>query len=632
MRWQFEPEDEDAFGAARDELVSGFEATAVGAEVGWVAAQVLDFKWGYLDGDLGRWRPDEVEEILLELYPAKVMIDDEDIDTVPRAFAAFLRHLGREGVVAEAEPAAVRAEGLARRFRVEVTDPANWSFGKRLWGEAQAEGIDFSEPESLQAFMDDFNQRPFAERGAVLGGVGARREPGPAPVAGWPGHDELPPVAELEEVARSTVWCPRLQGLVAYVGPGRPVTDKGNLKLADGKALVEILGTDDPVDDRAGGRVVKTMSSTELGGVDLTYQIALEAGMLMLEGRRVVPGPNAGQAQDPLALLSLALPALLEVGPTQYRYRSHNFGWDWYAEDLDDELASLLIELYRRGPAPIDELANMFWAHLHDLYDLSDVPEEKLAFHRDLVGRSLLWALDVLAELGIVEVDGVIETPTAYGSTQWSGGVTRLAPLGTWALEGVVSGPPDDLRAGTLREATAADLLTAAADLPDAAGEAEIDTWIADHGPTAAAELVAALREASAIERGAGFRALLRIGPEAEGPVGTLADDPALAPFVTVWRIDTGLAGSATADCGGDPERFVVLLAAMIEVWGVEVAVNDWAAPMAGEEGLAPMLESSWRVRQPTTEMVLAAIAAEHRDKASAKAARKALFKRRSAH
>ena len=50
----------------------------------------------------------------------------------------------------------------------------------------------------------------------------------------------------------------------------------------------------------------------------------------------------------------------------------------------------------------------------------------------------------------------------------------------------------------------------------------------------------------------------------------------------------------------------------------------------AGSAGLPALLDASWRVRRDETEIVLAAIGAEHPDPVVAKAARKALFKHRS--
>ena len=62
MAWRFGIDDEEAFLRARDGLVAGFEATAAGRGHGWVAEQLLQFEWGYLDGDFARWTPEDVSE------------------------------------------------------------------------------------------------------------------------------------------------------------------------------------------------------------------------------------------------------------------------------------------------------------------------------------------------------------------------------------------------------------------------------------------------------------------------------------------------------------------------------------------------------------------------------------------
>jgi len=632
---RYGPDDEDAFYAARDELVSRFESSPGGHDLGWVAAQVLDFKWGYLDGDLSRWEPEEVEEILLGLYPAKVMLDPDDLDQVVIGFARFLQFLGNDKIVPESHAVrlAESLERLAPRFHAAAMDEGNWSMGKRLWSQAQSEGVDASDSDALQRFMEDFNQRSFAERDAVLGPSPAPVVPslGNAPVGSLP-PITLPPVDELESAARDTVLFERLRRLVGYVGDGRPLTDKGNLKLADGKALVDLLETGDRFDEEIGDRVYKTRSSADLGGVDLAFQIALESRMLTRRGKKLLPGPNTAWIDDPLeALYGAWLVLLNTIGPTQHRYRSERYGWDWHAEELDASLPMILIDVYRYGDTPIAEIVENMWDHLLTTFDLDDVPSEKLVFHRSLVEGSLRRAFDILSELGTVRVEDVTEVPTKYGGTDHTGGVVGLTPLGKWAVQRLASRVTSAPIVGALRESSAAELLTAAADISEAEAVAEIDAWIDHHGDDAAWQLVEALRTADETGRGIGFRALLRIGPEAADAVSRLADSPELAPFVIVWQIDTLAASPGDMDCAGDPERFIRLLGAVIELWGPTAAVTAWAGPAAGTDGLLPMVEQAWRVKLPETEQVLVTIASGHPDKSIAKMARKALFKHRSA-
>jgi hypothetical protein len=632
---RFGPDDEDAFYAARDELVSRFELSPRGHDVGWVAAQVLDFKWGYLDGDLSQWDPEDVEEILLGLYPAKVMLDRDDLDQVVTGFAGFLRFLGDERIAPEdhATRLAESVERMAPRFHAAALDEGNWSMGKRLWSLAQSEGVDPSDPDALQRFMADFNQRSFADRDAVLG---------PSPVAdvsslGGALIRPLPPIAlppadELDSAARETVWFERLRRLIEYVGDGLPLTDKGNLKLADGKALVDLLETGDRFDEEISGRVFKTRSSADLGVLDLGFRMALESKMLKRKGKRLFSGPNATWVDDPLAALYGAWLVLLNtIGPTQHHYRRHSFNWDWYAEELDASLTTILMDVYRHGDTPMEEIVEDVWGHLHTVFDLDDVPTDKLAFHRSLVEGSLRRAFDALGELGTVRVEEVVEVPTDYGSPDRTGGVVGLTPLGKWAVQRLASRVTSAPIIGALRESTATELLAAASDISEAEAVGEIDAWVEHHGEDAARQLVEALHTADETGRGLGFRALLRIGPEAAAAVSRLADDPELAPYVTVWRIDT-LGGSPDdMDCAGDAERFVRLLGAVIELWGPDAALGAWAEPAAGADGLLSMVDQAWRVPLPETEQVLAAIGSGHPDKPTAKAARKALIKYRSA-
>ena len=635
MRKSYGPDDEEAFYAARDELSSRFELSPHGHDLGWVAAQVMDFKWGYLDGDLSRWERVEVEEILLGLYPAKVMLDPDDLDQVVAGFAGFFRFLGDDGIVPAGQAArlAERVELLAPRFRVAAMDESNWSMGKRLWSQAQSEGVDPSDADGMQRFMEDFNQRSFAERNAVLG-------PLPGTDASFLGGGVirplppivLPPTGELESAARDTALLVRLRRLVDYVGAGRPLTDTGNLKLADGKALVGLLDSGDRFDTQIGDRVFKTRSSANLGGVDLAFRIAVESEMLTRKGKKLLPGPNADWVDDPLAALYGAwLVVLKTIGPTQHWYRNHRYGWDWYAEELDALLPMILIDLYRHGDTPIEEIVEDTWVHLHARFNLDDLPSDKSAFHRSLVEDSIRRAFDILSEFGTTRVEDVTEIPTKYGGTDRTDGVVGLTPLGKWAVQRLVSKVTSAPIVGALRESTAADLLAAASDISEAEAIAEIDAWIEHRGDDAARQLVEALHTADETGRGLGFRALLRIGPGAVHAVSLLEDDDELGLYVTVWRIDTLSGSRDEMDCSGDAERFVRLLGVVIELWGPVAAVGAWAGPAAGADGLLSMVEQAWRVKLPETEQVLSAIGDGHPDKPTAKAARKALFKYRTA-
>jgi len=634
MKMQFDPDDEAAYHHRRDDLAGRFEATSDGRDLGWVASGVMDFKWGYLDGDLSRWTPEDIAEILLGLYPAKAMLDREDLDLIPTGFAAFMRFLSHAGVMParEANSAADTVERLRPHFHAEALDESNWSMGKRLMAAAQSNGVDMGSAESLQQFMEDFNERPLEERDAILGPSLAS---GPGLVGGLP--EPLPPVTlapreELEAAARGALWPERVRRLVEFVGDGRPVTDTGKLKLVDGELLIAILETDDHFNPKIGDRVYKTKSTVELQDVHLTFLIALESNTLVLRGKKVVPGPNTVELADPLeSLYGLWLTLIKAIGPTRVRYRDDTYGFGWFADELDEMLPVLLLELYRHGEMPIDEAAAGMWRHMSDTFVLDDLSDHRLEMEIDNVEWSLRRAFDRLEEFATMKIEGVEETPSPYGGTpDRAGGTVGLSPLGMWVVQRLASRVTSAPVVGGLRESTVGELLSAASDLPESEGAAEIDAWVEHHGPGAAALLVSALRSAGETGRGLAFRALLRVGPDAAEAVSAMAGDPEFDQFVTIWRVDTLSASPDEMDCMGDPDRFVRLLGTVIEQWGSEAAVSAWAGPAARTGGLIEMLELVWRVDRPETEDVLAAIGTSHPNRQISKAARKALFKYRS--
>ncbi len=629
----FGPEDQVAFERARDRLIEEFAGSG-GDTFERVAEQLLDLKWGYLDGDILHWSPADIDEILFGLYPAKVMLDGEGIAEVPPGFASFLRFMAgrRPDHSPPFEVLAEYVELSASRFISAMNDEDNWSFGKRMWSTALAEGTDLSDENAIGRWMEDFNSRSLGERDQVLG-----RLPAPGDGLLRAVFGSLPPVVlapedELRDLATETPLVRRLTALVHYIGVGRAVTDRGNLKLADGKKLVAVLGTDDRFDEQIGDEVFRTVSSEELSDVDWTYRIALETRMLDVEGRKLVPGPNAGWVDAPLDTAYGAFLVMLQrVGPTQHRYRKDNYGFGWYAEELDVQLSPLLLELYRhRELREVDELAETMWDVLEDEYDLSDVPADKLEHHRGLVEQALRHALDRLLELGIVELADEVRTVGKYGGVDRIGGEVRLAPLGLWALQRMASRLTDAPVVGTLRELSAGELLRAVATSPTTSLAVR-----STRGSTTTAKAPpqrCALRSPRADEtgRGLGFRALLRIGAPANAAVETLRTHSDLADFVTVFRVDTLAASPEEMDRAGDPGGWVRLLHTVIELWGPDAAAAAWATPAAGEPGIDTMLNTAWRVPGPATGDVLAAVGGHHPDKRIAKAARKSLFKYRS--
>ena len=184
-RW--EPESEEEYEAARTELKRRFAAWATRGDAVFdpdAPEGLLHYKWGNVDGHLTRWTRRDLDEIYLELYPAKVMAEPEELDEVLAEAAMFVTFLSETELLdEESEPADVLLDHLGRiegLFRANMADTKRYSFGKRLWSQAAAEGVRIDDPEAVEAFMARFNARPRGERDAILGkGLqpGGRRGP-----------------------------------------------------------------------------------------------------------------------------------------------------------------------------------------------------------------------------------------------------------------------------------------------------------------------------------------------------------------------------------------------------------------------------------------------------------------------
>ncbi len=170
------PEEEEDYEVARVELKKRFAQwrAAAGLDAEKDAGEApIHYKWAYVDGHLTRWRCEDLDEVYLELHPAKVMVDDEDLDDVLEEAKAFISFLDETALLdPESDPADVlvdHLEAMDDRFRKNMADTSRYSFGKRLWTSAQAEGVRMDDRASVEAFMADFNARPRAEREAILG-------------------------------------------------------------------------------------------------------------------------------------------------------------------------------------------------------------------------------------------------------------------------------------------------------------------------------------------------------------------------------------------------------------------------------------------------------------------------------
>jgi hypothetical protein len=158
--------------------------------------ELVHYKWGYLDRHLTRWSRGHLDTIYLELYPAKMIVGDDELDEVLQDAAAFITFLDETGLLDPASESApllhAHLAKLDAPFRRNMADPSRYSPGKRFWLAAMVEGVDLDDQDAVSAFMQRFNANPFPEREKVLGrrpatpwtGTGRFTPPGTRPALG----------------------------------------------------------------------------------------------------------------------------------------------------------------------------------------------------------------------------------------------------------------------------------------------------------------------------------------------------------------------------------------------------------------------------------------------------------------
>ena len=181
--------DEDAYTLIEQGLLSELddylddEEGAFVDHAAFFAGSLLHWKWGYADGRLGTWSCADLAEFMLDYVPRKLPSDDETLAAAPGCLALFLHFLDDRGSLA-GDPLGDLLAGVDRlsdQLGEAARDPGNWGMAKSLTSQMAAEGVDIGDQGALDAWMDDFNSRPFEERDRVLGPALDGMAPTPAP-------------------------------------------------------------------------------------------------------------------------------------------------------------------------------------------------------------------------------------------------------------------------------------------------------------------------------------------------------------------------------------------------------------------------------------------------------------------
>jgi hypothetical protein len=629
MRMNFTVEDEDAFQVRRDELLDDYARWLASSNAEGEAGDaglVMDWKWGYQDGELGRWTAADLEEFLLGWCPRKLSMPAEECAGFPRSIRAFMTYLAAQGLLAPGSGTLSQlqrcCERNTARFVTEMADPVNYGLAKGLFAGAGSLGPGVLEPgldsdDALAAVMqrinalapDDIDEAP-----TLI--VGPARLP------------ERHQRAESAAAAPALVQMHKLWQFCA--APGRPLTKKGNLRLADARQLVDTLGTGDVPDVEIGDYQRALRSAEDLPALSWLVELAIDARVLRRHRGRLVAVARWSEL-SPVEAIDRLVDAAVEAGLSGTL--SSYLSWMDDVQDFIDEgvgrLLAELIDWQAAGkPLPIDELAELMVEGVVRSYSgLND-------FHLLVIRDWVRVHLDRLAALGVVTLREVQEIPTEWGATEAQGGIAELTPAGVPVavrlaeeLGIIVLSRPDPATA------TARDLVGLIEHLEPAEWLADAGAWVAHRGAEPAAREIVGVLNDAATPAPVVLAVLTQldglVGEHAIPAVQTMLGGPHDSFAVQLLMVAGGLDSTKV-----DPDRLmragIDFMAVIYDVGGRDDLFAALAAGDCGPVEQAALLDNLWRTEHPRIVDLLEVIGEHHPDQRVAKSARKALLRHRS--
>lgn len=659
MRLSFDHGDEDAYSATRDalldEIVERLSPAGRGApdpeEVAGAISVLLDWRWSYSSGQLDDWALGDVDEFLLDWLPRKYAAPPEAGAEMCSAVADFFLHMGARdrlrGGPDQAARLIARAHELTDDVVAAMGDPANFGMAKSMYAadltdaggnplpdigallEAGADPDDPSFQAILQERMDAFNALPLEDRRAITDRMLAGGVPLSQRVR-IPVVDIPPTNEELAASIDTSRLIAMVDGLVEYVGPkGIALTQAGNLRLADAKALVTKLGTDDEWEHRPpwSDETETVRTSTDLVQLTLVFDVAVEAGALELLKTKVKARPGWGSA--PAADRARAVvDALLAVGPVSSRPLSELFLQ--FALLLEGGIAHWLSMGLASGvevdvEMVVDQAMHVVDDALHSRARLWESDDD----FRDAMSRQVSEILSVLAFAGLIDWRDRREVHGRYGMSYETGGRFQLTPLGRHTMV-------DHIRRAGYDFPTIEDLSSAEAEalvnvaLVDADETATLlSRWRPDESTSQQASALASFARGAELpeQRLTAMALLSQLEPiaDVEPAVRHLLDSPC-AGHATVFLLEHGLATVDELGSFMDITPMVDVLATTLDEPSMLCELFVQAYEHAGDS----LLEELWRHDQPETIEILDTLGRHVPDKKLAKACRKAAIRHRS--
>jgi hypothetical protein len=538
---------------------------------------LCDYASDYLDvSELSDFTPGTLEQLLLDIYPRKVIAPPESAaETVAaaRTLVDFLLDTGEIGTKMAARMRS-KIDEIAPEMPAALADTSKFGMAKSIFGAMGADGDGTLDAGAPHGSADDPVGPPSQRLRGVTADVGCQ----------CPGCSPLPSVrlAPPQEVARAVLGAGLLRDahrVVAWMlEGGHAPTVRGGLRVRDAARIIRELGVAAPA---------------------LAFELAVAVELAHVSGAAMTAAaefrPLASRDDEEVLDLWAGTVAFLTGGPATDVTGSAQFDRELYA--------------------------------IHDLLYRSQAPLALLAVREHL---DVTWAAGHPGGDDPGELDAALDVLAYCGTIERLGDTVRLTPHGLWGLREMFSRmglpapvTPDPVEgdAGGLIESLLGGVTAEQAEL-------DIASWLARRSPAEAArDLLTAVRGAAAVTRGVAVTIVDRLGPEAAPAVRPFLDDPELRPHAVHWLGSHGLSAPVLTP---DEVLWVSVDMLALAMPGADDDPEEFAESLAAAGPPAHVVEEMWRVDHPDVAEVLDLLGRHLPDRNVAKAARKAAFKARS--
>lgn len=139
-------------------------------EMGFWAAQLMHYGYGYIGVTLPQMTARNVEEIVTELFPRKIsLLSPDDADDAIPELVAFWEYLKREYKLPSANSVLRFLHEIESDFKEIMNDPARFGMAKSFFMMGQAAGFDMAKEEEINAFMHLYNASLLAQDEGLSG-------------------------------------------------------------------------------------------------------------------------------------------------------------------------------------------------------------------------------------------------------------------------------------------------------------------------------------------------------------------------------------------------------------------------------------------------------------------------------